>query len=73
MSEAVASRLKSAAKVENCFERLAQLHRNCFKIVAKVANFRRINLHCCRASKLFPKSIIFQSFKNAVFTSGNSD
>ena len=38
MFEAVVSRLKTAAKVENCFKSLTLLHRDCFKIVAKVSN-----------------------------------
>ena len=37
MFEVVASRLKIAAKVENCLRSLALLHMDCFKIVAKVA------------------------------------
>ena len=65
MFEAVSSRsrLKTAAKVENCFKSLALMHMDCFKIVAKVANCWRINLHCCRASKLLRKSIIFPEFQ----------
>ena len=59
MYEAVASRLKTAAKVKS----LALLHKDCFKIFAKVANCWRINLHCCRASKLLQKLIIFPVFQ----------
>ena len=35
MFEAVASRLKTAAKAENCFKSPRLLHKDCFNIVAK--------------------------------------
>ena len=73
MFEAVASKLKTAAKTENCFKSPTLLHIDCFNIVAKFGIDEKLTYIVDQLQICFFKFVIFQIFKNLVFISGNSD
>ena len=65
MFEAVASRLKTAAKVENCFQSLTLLHKDCLKLLQRLQIVEELTYivaefqNCCKKSIIFPE---FQKF-----------
>ena len=76
MFEAVASRLKTAAKAENCFKSPTLLHIDCFNIVAKFGIDEKVTSIvdelqiCCKNLRFFRFSKIQSSSQGILIKIG---